>query len=90
MANPEENLSLFKPKKNSPKSLPHTAKLCFSVALKHFQGHSQRTSLFSPKMTISERSSEIHRKFVFINKFEKVEIQRKFGFVVNKLFCTNQ
>ncbi len=35
--------------KFSPQSEPHTAKLCFSVILKHFQGNSQRTSLFSQK-----------------------------------------
>ena len=28
---------------------PHTAKLCFSVVLKHFGGNSQRTSRFSQK-----------------------------------------
>ena len=33
----------------SPQSKPHTAKLCFSVVLKHFRGNSQRTSLFRPK-----------------------------------------
>ena len=31
----------------------------------------QRTSLFSPKMTISERSTEILRKFIFVNIFKK-------------------
>ena len=33
----------------SPQSEPHTAKLCFSVVLKHFWGNSPRTSLFCPK-----------------------------------------
>ncbi len=55
----------------SPQSEPHTAKLCFSVVLKHFQGNSQRTSLFSQKSDISERSIEILRKFVFLNMLEK-------------------
>ena len=33
----------------SPESEPHTAKLRFSVVLKHFRGNSHRTFLFSPK-----------------------------------------
>ena len=33
----------------SPHTVPHTAKLCFSVVLIFFRGNSQRTSLFSPK-----------------------------------------
>ena len=60
--NPEKNLDLFKQlflikqvkgeqilTKTcfSPQSEPHTAKLCFSVVLKHFRGNWQRTSLFS-------------------------------------------
>ena len=55
----------------SPQIEPHTAKLCFSVVLKHFGENSQRTSLFSQKKTISERGTETLRKFVFLNKFEK-------------------
>ena len=43
-------------------------------------------SLFSQKMPISERSSEILRKHVFLNKFEKKLSRRKFGFVVKTLF----
>ena len=56
---------------------PYTAELCFSVVLKHFGGKSLKFSLFSQKMTISERRSEILRKFVFHNKFEKGQIQRQ-------------
>ena len=73
-------------KKNccSPQNEPHTTKLCFSVVLKHFGGNSLETSLFSQKKElISERSSEIIRKFVFLNKFEKGQIKRKIEFVVN-------
>ena len=33
----------------SPHTVPHTAKLCFSVVLMLFRGNSQRTSLFNPK-----------------------------------------
>ena len=36
-----------------------------------------KTSLFNQKKKISQRSSEIIRKFVFLNKFEKEQIQRK-------------
>ena len=61
----------------SAQNEPHTAKLCFSVVLKHFCGNSLKTSLFSQKVTISERSSEIVRKFAFLNKIEKGQIQRK-------------
>ena len=83
--NPEENLDLFKQlclikpvkrekfNKNSfsTKSEPHTAKLCFSLVLENFLGNSQRTSLISQKIDISEKSTEKLRKFVFLKKFEK-------------------
>ena len=59
---------------------------CFSVILKHFRGNSQRTYLFSPKMTISEKSTEILRKFVFLNKFEKGQILRKIWVCLNFFF----
>ncbi len=65
----------------SPQSEPHTAKQCFSVVLKHCLGNSQRTSLFVKKVTISERRTEILRKFVFLNIFEKLKSRGKFGFV---------
>ena len=42
----------------SPQSDPHTAKLCFSVDLKHFFGNSERSSLFSQKVVISKTNSE--------------------------------
>ena len=42
-----------------------------------FLGNSLKNSLFSQKMTISEISSEILGKFVFLNKFEKVQILSK-------------
>ena len=65
----------------SPQSEPHTAKLCYSVVLKHFWENSLRTSLFSQKVTISERSTEILRRFFFLNMFKKGKSWRKFGFV---------
>ena len=49
----------------SSKSKPCTAKLCFSVVLKHFCWNSQRTSLFRQRVTISEKSTEIITKFFF-------------------------
>ncbi len=70
----------------SPQSDPQTAKLCVSVVLKHFRGNLQRTSLFSQKMTISEKSTEIIRKVVFLNKFEKGQILRKIWICLNKSF----
>ena len=42
------------------------------------------------KLTISVRSSEILRKFVFLNKFEKEEILRKIWLILNNPFCTKQ
>ncbi len=66
----------------SPRNEPLTDKLCFSVVLKHFCGDSQRSSLFCPKMTISEMSTEILRKLVFLNNFEKRKILRKIWIVL--------
>ena len=65
----------------SPQSEPHTAKLCFSVLFKHFWRNSQRTSFFVKKVTITERSTEIHRKFVFLIMFVNGKSWLKFGFV---------
>ena len=70
----------------SPLSEQHTDKLCFSVVLKHFFGNSQRTSLFIPNMTISERSTEKLRKFVFLYVFEKGHILRKIWICLNNFF----
>ena len=58
----------------SPKNWSHTPKLCFPVFFKHFRGNSLKNSLFLSKVTISERSSEILRLFVFLNKFDKEQI----------------
>ena len=60
-----------------PKNEPHTTKLCFSVVFKHFWENLLKTSLFSQKVAISERSTEILREFFFLNKFEKGKIQKK-------------
>ncbi len=42
----------------SPQNEPHTAKLCFSVVLKHFRANTLKTSLFSPK---SDYLRKVHR-----------------------------
>ena len=38
------------------------------------------------KLTISEKSTEILRKFVFLNKFEKGKIRRKIWICLNNFF----
>ncbi len=50
-------------KKISPQNEPHTAKLCFSVVLKHFWENSQETSLFIQK-------SDYLRKKLRINQID--------------------
>ena len=51
-------------------------------------GEIHRKCLFLvQKVTISEISSEILRRFVFLNKFEKGKSGGKLGYVVNKPFC---
>ncbi len=75
-------------KKISPQNEPHTTKLRFSVVLKRFGGNSLKNSLFSQKRDISERSSEILRKLIFLDKFKKGKFRRKFGFVLNNYFCS--
>ena len=42
------------------------------------------------KVTISEKSTEIFRKFVFLNEFEKVQILRKISIFLNNFFWSNQ
>ena len=42
------------------------------------------------KLTISEKSQEILRNFVFLNKFEKVKIKRKIWICLNNFFWSNQ
>ena len=36
----------------------HTAKLCFTIVLKHFGGNSQETTLFRPKVTNVHRNTK--------------------------------
>ena len=54
-----------------PPNEPQTAEVSFPVVLKHFRGNSLKKSLYSQKNTISERSSEILRKFVFTQQVWK-------------------
>ena len=49
----------------SPQSMPHTAKLCFTVVLKHFRGNSQRTSLFRPKSDSLRKENRNTHKVCF-------------------------
>ena len=55
----------------SPHIKPHTAKLNFSVLLKHFREIHRELHFLVKIVTFSERSTEILRKFVFLNMFEK-------------------
>ena len=70
-------------------SKPHTVKPWFCVVLKHFRGNSLKIFFLVKKKNISERSSEIIRKFVFLNKFEKEQIQRKIRICRKQPFLFN-
>ena len=50
----------------SSQSEPHTAKLCFSVVLKHFCGYSQKSSLFSQKSDYVRKEHWNTQKVCFI------------------------
>ena len=52
-------------KKISPQNEPHTAKLCFSFVLKHFGGHSLKTSLFSQKSDYLRKDHRNTQKVCF-------------------------
>ena len=100
MANPEENLDLFKQlfliqqvngdnyNKNcfSPINEPHTAKLCLSVVLKHFWEIHRELFFFDIKVKISETSTDILRKFVFLTIFEMWQNLRKIWICLNNCF----
>ncbi len=70
----------------SPQSEPRIAKLCFSVVLKHLGGNSQKILFLVQKVTISEKSSEILRKFVLLIKFEKGQNLRNIWVCLNNCF----
>ena len=67
----------------SPQSEPHTAKLCFSVVLSIFWEIHRELLFLVQKVAITERSTEILRKFVFLNMFEKWQILRKIWICLN-------
>ena len=47
---------------------PHTAKLCFSVSLKHFGGNSQKNSLFGQKSDYLRKERRNTQKVSFPGK----------------------
>ena len=57
-------------KKILSQNKPHTAKLCFTVVLKHFRANSMKTSLFSQKKYLRKKLRN-NQRFFFLNKFEK-------------------
>ena len=104
-ANPEENLDLFKqlflikPLKGGQ----ILTKTVFLLKVSHIQlnyafllfwsilGEIHRELHFLvQKVTISEKSTEILRKFVFLNKFEKGKSRGKFRICLNNCFWSNQ
>ena len=65
----------------SPKKEPHTYKLGLCVVLKHFFEIHRELFFLDIKVTISETSTELLRKFVFLTIFERDKSWGKFGFV---------
>ena len=59
---------------------------CFEA----FWENSQRTSFLYQKVNISENSTEMLTKFVFLNKFEEWQILREIWICLNKHFWSNQ
>ena len=82
---PEEYLDLFKQmflikplkgtniNKNcfSPKSEPHTAKLCFPVVLKQFRANSLKTSLISLKIDYLRKEYRNTQKSFFLTNLKR-------------------
>ncbi len=87
-----KRLLLIKPAKGdkinknwfSHKNVPHTAKQCFSVVLKHFWGNSQRT-LFIQKI-YSQKGTLKYSQSFFFNMFEKGQTLRKILICLNNGF----
>ena len=59
---------------------------CFFEA---FGGKFTENLFFGQKLVVSERSTEILRKFVFLNMFEKRQTLRKIWISLNNSFCSN-
>ena len=68
----------------------HTAKLCFSVVLKHFWGNSQKTFLFRHKSDYRRTSTEILRNLFFLPCLTRGQILRKIWICLNNYFWSNQ
>ncbi len=70
----------------SPQSEPHSAEIRFSVVSKQFWVIHRELLFLVKKVTTSERSTEILRKFIFHNMFEKGKIMRKIWIRLNNCF----
>ena len=57
--------------KTSPQNEPHTAKICFSVVLKHFLVNSLKTSLFSQKGDYLRKKLRNNQKVCFTQQVWK-------------------
>ena len=69
-----------------PQNEPHTAKLFFSVVLKHFRANSLKTSLFSQKVTILGRSTEVLRKLFFLTSLKRGNPEENLDFFKQLFF----
>ena len=104
VANPEENLDLFKqlfwikPVKGdkylkkcfSPQCVPQTVKLCLSVVLKNFWENSHRTSLFSQKSDYLRNEHWNTQKVCFSYHVWIRQILIKNWIYLNNFFLSNQ
>ena len=76
----------YKKKNFSPQIVPYTAKLCLSLVLMHFGGIHRELFFLDIKVAISETSTEILRKLVFVTMFEKRKILRKIWICLSNCF----
>ena len=74
----------------TPQNEPHTSIQYLPVGLKYFRRNLLKTFFLLKKMDLSERSSEIVEKFVYLNKFEKGQIQRKIWISCEQPYFTKQ
>ena len=65
----------------SPQSEPHRDKLCFSVALKHLWGNSQRISLLVRNWLCQKGALKYSEGLFFLTYLERGISLGKFGFV---------
>ena len=64
----QKNGTNINKKKNSLKNESHTAKLSFSVVLKHFRRNSLKTFLFSQKYDLSQKEAQKYSESLFFIK----------------------